>query len=99
MKQPDDFIRVKMVVAGNVDLTLDKIPELDWPPPERLVLCGPDEEGIVREPTDDDHPSIILKRVSMSEWPDDVAASSDHLARGAQYEYELEPIDGWSKGP
>ena len=78
----NDFVRLNLTI-GSVNIPLNKV-GLSWPPPERLIMV---EGDVVREATDDDDPELVLTRIRMSEIPDDVAAGSDRVARGAEYRY------------
>lgn len=77
-----DFIRWHSIVLDQ-DVTFQCVKVgLEWPPPERIVLGD-----VAREAQDDDDPQIVLHRVRMSEWTDEMVLANKHLGRGAEYEY------------
>lgn len=85
----NDLVRLELSI-GTRTLRCSEV-GLTWPPPERLIINMEDLNGpLLREPTDDDPPQHILRRVSMSALSDEEAERMDHVARGAVYRYEKE---------
>jgi hypothetical protein len=89
MTLPNDSVRIHMVLYGSPVIPISKL-GLEWPPPERMVLCTADEEGIVREPVpEDESKGLVLKRVMMSQLTEK-QADHPNIARCAEYRYEKE---------
>lgn len=85
---PDDFVRLHLGI-GTRDIPLGAL-GLEWPPPDRIVI---DPGRGAREPTPDDPPAFIMRRVSHSRITDDQRAGMTHVARGAEYVYEEDERD------
>jgi len=83
-----DMIRLNLEI-GPQTLPLKSI-GLEWPPPERLVFCGPGEPGVFREARDSDDPERVFRRRSYSQLTDEQMAGMTHVIRGAEYTYEVD---------
>ena len=81
----NDLIRLKFEFIGTLTLKLSDFPNLRWPPSRRLVFLNGSE---LRQPTADDHPATVFRRVSMSRIDSDKAERMDGVARVAVYQYE-----------
>lgn len=77
----DDYIQLELTV-GTRRLPCVAV-GLTWPPPEKLWI---DKLGL-RIANQDDPPSEVLVRKSMSIITDEQRAEMDNVARGALYEY------------
>ncbi|MEN8233797.1 MAG: hypothetical protein ABFR89_02600 [Actinomycetota bacterium] len=81
----DDFVQLHLILG------VSRIPlivlDLEWPPPERLVIELDDNgDGSFREAVEGD--TGVLVRTSMSGLSDEARAGTEHIARGARYDYE-----------
>ncbi len=81
-----DHILLNMNFFGRPRLFLEDL-QFDWPPPERLFMDGGD--GHLREAVDGDDARFIFKRISMSQLTDEQMAKCTHIARAAEYVYEV----------
>lgn len=79
MTLENDMIRLVFANGATVNVDLHANPQcgITWPPPERLVFWG----------------GATFVRVSMSMLTDEQASGSKHLARGAEYQEELEAVN------
>lgn len=77
----DDCVRLNLTIETHT-IPLVKL-GLEWPPPERLWI---DADG-ARPASDDDDPSGVLHRQSVSKITDEQRADMTHVFRGAEYRY------------
>jgi hypothetical protein len=83
MTYDDDFVRLNLV-AGTVNVTCKEL-NLQWPPPDRIAIDGEN----VREATADDPIWKVMIMDRMSEITDEQREGMTHVARGAEYFYEM----------
>lgn len=81
----DDFVRLRLMV-GQQNIPLQVL-GLEWPPPERLTIL---DGGGVRGAVESDPAEHIMKRIRMSEITDEQREGMTHVARGAEYLYEVD---------
>ena len=85
-----DFIRVHMMV-GTVNIALEALPELAWPPPEYIYSTADGRfEPMTRAEIDDcgrQKLEFVLKRMTMSALSDEDMEQLPNIARGAEYRY------------
>ena len=84
----DDFVRLNFI-TGVANFPLKNV-GLEWPPPERVFV---EPLGFLREPTPDDDPTYLMRRVSFSQITDEQRATMTHVCRGAEYRYESEALE------
>lgn len=84
----DDFVRIRLAVGMAIDLTLTEL-ELDWPPPERIVVKATEGPGPTSLRAFDadvvklDAP--VYRRVSCSPMSDLERLAEPNAARMAAY--------------
>lgn len=80
-----DMIRIQSELVGHVDIPINMLEHIEWPPPERIALAV---NGDIIPATDEHDEFVVQKRMSMSELSNEqVERSGGKLVRGASYIY------------